>query len=127
MKILSIVEVPYRGIIEEQDDAALWLSHAVSNGMDAEFGILLRGSAVNYAVAGQNPEGLTIGKVPITRPCKPDRDLLDMKEAGMTIHVVREDLEERGIPLDSVVADFELVGRKQIADVVRQYDQIWHW
>ena len=127
MKILSIIEVPYRGIIEEQDDAALWLTHADANGMDAEFDILLRGSAVNYAVRDHDPEGLVIGKLPITRPCHPDRDLTAMKDAGMTVHVVREDLEDLGVPLERVIGDFELVGRSQVADVVRQYDQIWHW
>ncbi len=127
MKILSIIETPYRGTLEEQDDAALWLTHAVKNAGDDEFGILLRGNAVNYALKDQNPGGLRIGSLSIERPCKPDRDLLSMKEVGMTIHVVREDLADRGISTDKVVADFELVGRDQITDIVCQYDHVWHW
>ncbi len=45
----------------------------------------------------------------------------------MAIHVVREDLADRGISTDKVVADFELVGRDQITDIVCQYDHAWHW
>jgi hypothetical protein len=126
MKILSIIETPYRGTLEEQDDASLWFTHAVKNA-GAEFGVLLRGNAVNYGLKRQNPEGIKIGSLPIERPCKPNKDLLSMKEAGITVQVVREDLADLGISMDDVVPDFELVGRDRIPDIVRQYDQVWHW
>ena len=81
MKILSIVESAYRGTLEEQDDAVLWLSHALKNA-GAEMGILLRGNAVSYAVAAQDPAGLVIGKFSIEHPANPNKDLLKMKQAG---------------------------------------------
>lgn len=127
MKILSIIETPYRGTLEEQDDAALWFTHAVKNAGSNEFGVLLRGNAVNYAVKAQDSEGLKIGNLTIEHPCKADQDLAKMKEAGMQIQVVREDLAERGISTDAIVTEFELVGRSQVPDLVRQYDQVWHW
>jgi sulfur relay (sulfurtransferase) DsrF/TusC family protein len=129
MKILSILETPYRGTLEEQDDASLWFTHAVSNaGKGAyEVGILLRGNAVNYAVTAQNAEGLRIGNLDFERPCKLDQDLVGMKEAGMKVLVVREDLADRGISTDSIAGEFELVERAQIGGLVSQYDQVWHW
>ncbi len=67
-KILCVVETAYRGTQEEQDDAVLWLTHALKKA-GSEMGVLLRGNAVNYAVASQDPTGVVIGKLPIEHPC----------------------------------------------------------
>lgn len=125
-KILCVVETPYRGTQEEQDDAVLWFTHALKNA-GSDMGVVLRGNAVNYAVADQDPTGVVIGKLPIEHPPHPQKDLLKMKEAGIPVHVVREDAKERGIPLDSLAKGFKLVGRKQLPSLFSQYDQVWHW
>ena len=125
-KILCIVETAYRATQEEQDDAVLWLTHALKNA-GSEMGVLLRSNAVNYAVAGQDPTGIVIGKLPIERPPYPDKDLLGMVRAGIPVHVVREDVEARGIVLDRLVKDFELVRVSQLPDLFSRYDQIWQW
>ena len=97
MKILSILENPYRGILEEQDDAALWFTHAVKNASAHRFSVLLRGNAVNYLTRAQDPTGLAIAGVPLTRPCKPQEDLSKMAAAGIGVFAVREDLSDLGI------------------------------
>ncbi|MEE8177967.1 MAG: DsrE family protein [Acidobacteriota bacterium] len=125
-KILCIVETPYRGTQEEHDDATLWATHALKKA-GGDMGVLLRGNAVNYAVAAQEPSGLVIGKFPIEHPAYPQKDLLKMKEAGIPVCVVREDVEERGIPLKSLVADFKLISNGDLAGLFSQYDQVWHW
>lgn len=125
-RILCVVETPYRGTQEEQDDATLWLTHSLKKA-GSDMGVLLRGNAVNYAVAAQDPTGIVIGGLPIERPPHPHKDLLQMQEAGIPVHVVREDAEERGISLDSLVKDFRLVSKNQLAGLFSQYDQIWHW
>ena len=126
MKTLTIIESPYRGTLEEQDDAALWLTQAVAN-VGGEFGVLLCSSAVNYATSNQDPTGMEIGGVSIEHPCHPDRDLAAMHEKGTKLWVVREDLEERGISMDTILKECEPISRSQVADVVRQYDQVWHF
>jgi sulfur relay (sulfurtransferase) DsrF/TusC family protein len=125
-KILCVVETPYRGTLEEQDDATLWLTHALKKA-GSEMGVLLRGNAVNYAVASQDPAGVVIGKLPIEHPCYPNKDLLKMKEAGIPVRVIREDVEERGISLESLVKDFELISGSELPNLFSQYDQVWHW
>lgn len=126
MKILSIVETAFRATLEEQDDAALWCCGALQRaGMTID--ILLRGNAVGYVVKGQDATGVRIGKATIEHPRILDHDLRAMKSAGAAVRVVREDLEERGISADEVTTDFELVSRAQLADIIRGYDQVWHW
>ncbi len=125
-KILCVVETPYRGTQEEQDDAVLWLTHALKKA-GSDIAVLLRGNAVNYAVAAQDPAGVVIGKLPIEHPPYPQKDLLKMKETGIPVRVVREDAEERGISLASLVKDFAVVGRSELRDLFSLYDQVWHW
>ncbi len=125
-KILCVVETPYRGTLEEQDDATLWLTHALKNA-GGDMGVLLRGNAVNYAVASQDPAGVVIGKLLIERPVYPQKSLLKMKQAGIPVRVIREDVEERGIPLESLVKDFELISGSELPNLFSQYDQVWHW
>jgi len=127
MKILNVVETAFRGTLEEQDDAALWTVQAVRNAGGAEMSVLLRGNAVSYAVAGQDPSGVRIGDLTVEQPRILDDDLRAMKAAGIAIQVVREDALERGIALDRLATDFELVGRDQIADLCAAHDQVWHW
>ena len=125
-KILCIVESAYRGTQEEQDDAVLWFSHAIKNA-GSEVGILLRGNAVNYAVASQDPAGLVIGKFSIEHPANPNKDLLKMKQAGIPVCVVREDVDERGIGADGLTKEFDLVSRRDLPGLFGKYDQVWHW
>jgi hypothetical protein len=125
-KILCVLETPYRGTQEEQDDAVLWLTHALKNA-GGEIGVLLRGNAVNYAVTTQDPSGITIGKLSIEHPCNPHLDLLKMQGAGIPVHIIREDAAERGIPSHGIAKDFKLVSISDLPALFSQYDQVWHW
>lgn len=126
MKVLSIIESAYRGTLEEQDDAAVWCTHALRKA-GAEIHVLLRGNAVNYAVRGHDPAGIAIGGVAIDHPPALDQDLAKLTTDGASVSVVREDLEARGINLDTVIGDVELVSASELAAIVGSYDQILHW
>ena len=126
MKALNVISTAYRATLEEQDDPIVWITHAMK-GAGADLDVLLRGNAVNYAVASQDPAGVVIGKLSIEHPVYPQKNLLKMKQAGIPVHVIREDVEERGIPLESLVKDFELISGSELPNLFSQYDQVWHW
>ena len=124
-KILCIVESAYRGTLEEQDDSIIWLTQALAKA-GGQMSVVLRGNAVNYAVAAQNPKGVTIGKLEIENPVAPTREIARMKSAGIPVYLIREDLERRGIAASAVVGDVEMVSQGQLAGLCGKFEQVWH-
>ncbi len=125
-KILSIVERAYHGTIEEQDDTILWISHMFKNA-GADLSVLLRSNAVNYAVRGQDASGLSFGGVPLAVPPQLDHDVEALAKAGATVYAVQEDLSDRGIGSDELVAGVNLVNRSDLASLFDQHDAVWQW
>jgi hypothetical protein len=108
-KTLNIVESAYRAVVEEQDDTILWLLAAMQ-GAGADHTVVLRGNAVNYAVAGQGAPGLSIGGWKQTLAPRMDNDVLDLIEKRkISVFVIEEDLAMRGIARDELVPGVELM------------------
>ena len=126
-KSLNIVESPYRAVIEEQDDTILWLLAAMQ-GAGGEHTMVLRGNAVNYAIAGQGAPGLTVGEWKQTQAPRMDRDVADLIEnRKIPVYVVEEDLAERGIGRDELVSSVKLVSRGALPTLFAEYQIILHW
>ena len=126
-KSLNVVESAYRAVMEEQDDTILWLLAAMQ-GAGGAHTVVLRGNAVNYAVAGQGAPGLTVGDWKQTQAPRMDRDVTDLIEnRKIPVYVVEEDLAERGIASDELVSGVKLLSRRALPKLFAEYEIISHW
>jgi hypothetical protein len=126
-KTLNIIESAYRAVMEEQDDTIMWLLAAMA-GAGAQHTVVLRGNAVNYAVAGQGAPALSVGEWKQTHAPKMDRDLLDLIEKRkMPVYLLEEDLAERGIDRAELVPGVKLVSRTALPGLFAEHDLVNHW
>jgi hypothetical protein len=126
IKTLNIVETAYRATLEEQDDTILWLSRSLQ-GAGAEVDVLLKGAAVSYAVTAQDASGLAFGSERQTQPPRLAVEIAKLVAGGATVYLVEEDLAERGIVGEELVAGVERIRVGAVAPLVAGYDRIWHW
>ena len=126
-KTLNIVESAYRAVMEEQDDTILWLLAAMQ-GAGADHTVVLRGNAVNYAVAGQGAPPLAIGGWTQTAAPRMDRDVIDLIEKRkIPVFVVEEDLAARGIEPSELVPGVQLLSVKMLPKRMADFELVSHW
>ncbi len=126
-KTLNIVESAYRAVMEEQDDTILWVLAAMQ-GAGAEHTVVLRSNAVNYAVTGQGAPGMCVGEWKQTGAPKMDRDVADLIEKRkMTVYVIEEDLEQRGIEKSELMSGIELIPRSRLSGLCEEHTVVSRW
>src|SRR5690625_7696157 len=87
MTVLQVVEQGFRTVVEEQDDAILWLIRSMQSA-GAELKVLLTGHAATYAVLTRRQPALELGKWRQSEPAELTRDLRGVLGGGAPVHVV---------------------------------------
>jgi hypothetical protein len=126
MRILNVLSTGYRATLEEQDDTVVWICHALKNA-GADIDLLLRGSVVNYLVAGQAAPRLVIGARVQRQGPDPHGQLLGLAAKGVGVFALTEDLMRYGLADAVGSSSVKLVSDTRLAALVAGYDQIWHW
>src|SRR5688572_7623575 len=125
-KTLAIIESAYRATLEEQDDTAVWITHAMK-GAGGDFTVLLRANAVNYAVNGQDASGIAFGAWKQSQPPKVSQDVAGLIGKGIEVVVVEEDLADRGIERSDLISGCKTTNRAGIAKLFQDHERVWHW
>jgi intracellular sulfur oxidation DsrE/DsrF family protein len=125
-KVLNVIESSYRATLEEQDDTAIWLTHAM-RAAGAEMTVLLRGNAVNYAVSGQDASGLAFGDRRQTNPPRIDEQVRKLPSAGVEVLVIQDDLAKLGADPADLVDGVKLIPHEGLPKLFSNYDQVWRW
>ena len=125
--LLCICEQGYRASVEEQDDTVIWLTHTLQKAPDMETAILLRGSAVNYACATQQPVGVCFGSWVQQTPADLRRDIARYQADGGRVLALREDLRSRGLDLAQLISGIEVIGRPELAGLVAAFQTVSFW
>jgi hypothetical protein len=126
MKTLQVLETAYRATVEEQDDTIVWLTHAMK-GAGGEFGLLLTGNAVCYAVQGQRAPALKLGAWTQSRAADLGADVAALAAKGVPVHAIEEDLEERGLLDARLLEALTIVPRARLPLLFDEYPRIWKW
>jgi len=126
MKTLQVLETAYRATVEEQDDTIVWLTHAMK-GAGGEFGLLLTGNAVCYAVQEQRAPALALAGWAQSHPADLSADVAALAGKGVSLYAVEEDLEERGL-LDARLLDpLTVIPRNRLPRLFDEFPRVWKW
>ena len=125
-KVLQVIESAYRATVEEQDDTAVWMAHALK-GAGADIGVLLRGNAVNYLVKAQEPNALSFGAWKQKHPSELAEDVVKLMGKGVEVYFVEEDAAERGLERTDFISGPRAVSRSGLPKLFSGYHQVWHW
>lgn len=126
MRVLHVVNTAYRATFEEQDDTVLWFTQ-VLRGAGADLALLLQGSAVNYAVVGQDPSGLAFGAWRQGQPPNIAGAIVALLNGGVAVYAVEEDLADRGIGEELRVKGVACLSKGKLGELCETFDQVWQW
>jgi sulfur relay (sulfurtransferase) DsrF/TusC family protein len=96
-------------------------------GAGADLDVLLRGNAVNYAVAAQDATGLSFGDWQQSQPPDLAGDITALAAKDVNVFVVQDDLDARGLRDTALVEGIETLSRARLPALLNDYDQIWNW
>ncbi|MGH7628724.1 MAG: hypothetical protein ACREOF_04940 [Gemmatimonadales bacterium] len=124
-KILSVLSRTEYGNLEDSDIGLFASAFAPVAG--AQMTLLLAEDAVNYAVRGQEGTGIEIAGGKVQPGFLIETDVRAVKDSGIPVYAVKEDVDERGIAASDLVEGVELLSRREYGKFIDRFDTVWNW
>ncbi len=124
-KILSVLSRTEYGNLEDSDIGLFASAFAPVAG--AQMTLLLAEDAVNYAARGQEGTGIEIAGGKVQPGFLIETDVKAVKDSGIPVFALREDLAERGIAEHELVEGVALLSRREYGKFIDQFDTVWNW
>lgn len=125
-RFLAIIEKAYRGTVERQYNHVLYTLHALRT-MRGEFGILLKGNAVFFALQGQTRHTLTIGEISLTGLPHYESAITALINDGVEIFVSSEDRKKLNMDPSRLILGVNEIDQETITQLFESYDYVWFW
>jgi predicted NAD/FAD-dependent oxidoreductase len=93
----------------------------------ADVHLLLRGSAVLYAVRGDGAAAPQSANDVLAQADLPDREVASLVQKGSNVYYVEDDARARCIVADQLVAGCTPVRRNELPALLNGYERIWRW
>lgn len=93
---------------------------------DVDLTVLLRGPAVEYAVAAAEVPAATLADHPLPN-ARCARDLRGLLESGVAVHVDEVSATRQGVGADDLIPGVSVAGADEQFDLLHRADAVLHW
>lgn len=125
-KVLVMFEKPIYLSFEPVDPHLFATALGVSD-TSLEINILLRDSAVTYAIDGQVVSARILGQEIMEGNTSPDRVIAFMLDHGANVWLVREHLQDRGILPEELIAGVTILDEEETVALIEEHDSVIVW
>jgi len=125
-KVLVIFEKPIYLSFEPVDPHLFATALGVVD-TPLEISVLLKDSAVTYAVSEQTVSARILGQEIMEGTTTPARIVSFMIEQGASVRIVREHLEERGLVPQNLVSGVQILEERETVDLIESHDSVIVW
>jgi sulfur relay (sulfurtransferase) DsrF/TusC family protein len=82
---------------------------------------------VNYTVKAQGIAPLSIGARRQKHGPRLSEAVSALIDKAVDVYVVNEDLSDRGLQNEELIAGLKLIRRADLPALMANYDSVWHW
>lgn len=126
-KVLTIFEKPIYLSFEPVDPHLFATALGIAD-TPVETNVLLRDSAITYAVSGQNCMGAKIaGQDVMGEDTSPAKLIEFMLAHGAKVYAVEEDMKARGITAESLVRGVRPIQETETYNLIEEHEAILVW
>lgn len=123
-RTLAVIERAHRGTVEQQYAHVLWLVHSLHS--QSPMSVLLRGTAVVYALAGEPPDPVRVGDTPWGVYPDYQAAVARLLTDGAEVHVSRTGLRHLSLETKPLLSGVTPLSDEEVITLITRCDRWWH-